>query len=76
MPKKKKGTWGGARANAGGAREGAGRPPMDKEAQEQRTVAATKSRWAKIRRIGKGNYNEGLRRLLDWWDETHDKKGK
>lgn len=53
----------------GGAREGAGRKPIEGTDPIMKSVKLSKEHWEKAKRIGKGNMAEGIRKALDWFDE-------
>lgn len=50
--------------NRGGAREGAGRPRMEKGKQNRRNITLSDRLIAKAQKIGDGNISEGIRRAL------------
>lgn len=54
--------------NRGGAREGAGRPRMEKGAQSRRNITLSDRLAKKAKRMGKGNISEGIRQALDACD--------
>lgn len=48
----------------GGARPGAGRPPLAGEPMRQYRVSLPASDWERLRSVGSGNASAGIRRLL------------
>lgn len=52
----------------GGAREGAGRPPLCRV--KQKSVNLTDEQWEKARRIGGNNAARGIRRAIDKWEDA------
>jgi hypothetical protein len=51
--------------NRGGARDGAGRPRMEKGTQSRRNITLSDRLAKKAKRIGNGNISEGIRRALE-----------
>lgn len=50
---------------SGGARNGAGRPPVDpRDPGKDRTVYIHESDWKKAKKLGKGNASAGIRAAL------------
>lgn len=54
--------------NRGGARDGAGRPKMEKGPQSRRNITLSDRLVKKAKRIGKGNISEGIRQALEAYD--------
>ncbi len=54
---------------AGGTREGAGRPRMEKGKQTRRNITLSDRLIAKAQKIGDGNISEGIRRALEAFGE-------
>lgn len=54
--------------NRGGARDGAGRPRMEKGTQSRRNITLSDRLVKKAKRIGKGNISEGIRQALEAYD--------
>ena len=56
----------------GGARQGAGRPRLDEQAETKaRTVTAPEYIVDDIIEIGEGNFSRGVRRLWQIWIESN-----
>jgi len=51
----------------GGAREGAGRKPVEGTKPKMKSVKLSREHWQKARKIGSGNMAKGIRRALDAW---------
>lgn len=49
----------------GGARDGAGRPLIDKEPQKRKNIMITDKLAKKAKKIGAGNVSEGIRIALE-----------
>lgn len=56
----------------GGAREGAGRPTKYDEKMITMKAYVPPSYKERIREIGDGKLSEGVRRLLEHYEQTHD----
>jgi hypothetical protein len=51
--------------NRGGAREGAGRPRLERGTQSRRNITLSDRLAKKAKKIGNGNISEGIRQALE-----------
>jgi hypothetical protein len=58
-----------SKGKAGGPREGAGRPRIEKGKQTRRNIMLSDRLIAKAQKIGDGNISEGIRRALEAFKE-------
>ena len=58
-----------SKKTAGGPREGAGRPRLEKEKQTRRNVMLSDRLIEKARTIGEGNITAGIRKALEAYGE-------
>lgn len=55
--------------SAGGQRDGAGRPRIEKSKQTRRNITLSNRLVEKAKKIGDGNISEGIRRALETFNE-------
>ncbi len=58
-----------SKKTAGGPREGAGRPRMEKQKQTRRNIMLSDRLIEKAKKIGDGNISDGIRKALEAFGE-------